>query len=246
MNHFPDGKIKLMKKNIVLLHGWGAETKKLIPLKQELEKLGWNVFLPKIVGFEKPAPSAVWGIKEYSDYAYDEAKKYFGKNRFYVFGHSFGGGIAIKLASERGNNIKGFILCATRGISRGKSVKRLFFSVFAKAGKVLLLTPPLAHKFRKLLYKAAREHDYEKLDGIMKEVFKKVISEDLKPLVMKIKIPVLILWGREDRVTPLKDAYYINKNSKNSKLIIYNNQGHRLPYEMPKHLAKEIEKWCQE
>ena len=238
--------IMMKLKNIILLHGWGADTKKLIPLKIELEKLGWKVLIPKLAGFGKPAPSAVWGIKEYSDYVYDEAKKYFGKERFYVFGHSFGGGIAIKLASVRGNVIQGTILCSTRGISRGKSVKRMFFSVFAKAGKVLLITPPLADKFRKLLYKAAREHDYEKTKGIMKEIFKKVISEDLKPLLPKINAPVLILWGKEDKVTPVKDSRYIKSVLPTSKLILFENQGHRLPYEKPHALAREIEKWYQE
>lgn len=232
-----------MRKNIVLLHGWGAETKKLKPLAKELEKLGWKVLLPKLVGFEKPAPNTIWGIKEYSDYIYEEVKRNFGKSQIFVFGHSFGGGIAIKLASKNAKNLGGVIICATRGMSRGKSVKRFVFASFAKAGKVLLLVPHLADKFKKLLYKAACEHDYEKLSGIMREVFKKVISEDLKPLITKIKTPVLILWGRGDRVTPVTDGYYINKNLKRSKLIIYNNQGHRLPYDKPKQLAKDIDLW---
>lgn len=238
-----DGKIKLMSKNIILLHGWGAETKKLLPLKTGLENLGWCVFLPKMIGFEKPAPETVWGIKEYSDYIEDEASKKFKNNKYFVFGHSFGGGIAIKLASGETKNLKGVILCATRGISRGKLVKRIVFSTLAKAGKMFLITPKLAGGFKKLLYKTAREHDYEKLDGVMRDIFKKVVSENLKPLVPKIKIPVLILWGQKDRMTPVKDAYFINKYLSQSRLIIFKDQGHRLPYDKPKDLAKEIDLW---
>ncbi len=230
-------------KNIVLLHGWGADTKKLLPLKRELEKFGWTVMLPKLAGFESPAPKEVWGIKEYSEYVVDEAKKIFGDSKYFIFGHSFGGGIVIKLASENPRKLNGIILCATRGISRGKSVKRLVFALLAKTGKVFLVTPKVAEKFRKLLYKAAREHDYEKTQGIMKEIFKKVISEDLKPLVPKIKVPVLIFWGDTDRVTPITDAYFIMSTLKGSKLITFKNQGHKLPYEKPQRLAKEINLW---
>lgn len=233
-------------KRVVLLHGWGAETKKLEPLKQELEKLGWIVYLPKLAGFEAPPPQDVWGIKDYSDYVYEEAKKTFGENNFFVFGHSFGGGVAIKLASGNSKSLKGIILCAAGGISRGKIVKRMVFAALAKAGKVLLVTPQLAGGFRKLLYKAAREHDYEITQGIMREVFKKVISEDLKPLIPKIKIPALILWGEMDRMTPIKDARFIKLNLSKSKLIVYKNQGHRLPYEKPKEIAESIEKWHQQ
>ena len=233
-------------KNIVLLHGWGAATYNLEPLKSEFEKLGWQVLLPQLAGFENPAPKEVWGIKEYSNYVREEAVNVFGKDKFFVFGHSFGGGVAIKLASSNSKNLSGVILCATRGISRGKSVKRLLFTTLAKTGKLFLVTPQLAQKFRKLLYKAAREHDYEKTQGIMREVFKKVVSEDLKPSLHNIKVPTLILWGEDDKMTPIKDAKYIKSVLSKSKLVTYKDQGHKLPYEKPKVLAKEIELWSKQ
>lgn len=232
-----------MKKNIVLLHGWGAETTRLAPLQKELEKLGWKVYLPELPGFEKPAPKNVWGIGEYSRYIVNEANKKFKNEKYFVFGHSFGGGIAIKLASSKSKKISGAVFCATRGISRGKSVKRLVFASAAKAGKVFLLTPHLGKGFKKLLYKAAREHDYEKLDGIMRDVFKKVISEDLKQYLEKIIVPTLILWGNKDKMTPVKDAHYIKSAVKSTKLVLFDDQGHKLPYEKPYELAEEIDKW---
>lgn len=235
----------MVAKNIVLLHGWGAKTNKLRPLANELEKLGWNVFLPKLAGFDRPAPKEVWGIKEYSDFVYEEARMQFGGKKFFVFGHSFGGGVAIKLASKRTKNLSGVILCASRGISRGKSIKRLVFATLAKTGKVLLITPGIARGFRRLLYKAAREHDYEKTEGIMREVFKKVVAEDLKPYVARIKVPTLILWGEQDRMIPLADAYLIKSLVLKAKLITYKNQGHKLPYEIPRELAKEINSWSK-
>ncbi len=233
-------------KRVVLIHGWGAETGKLEPLRKELEQLGWQVFLPKLAGFEEPAPPNVWGIKEYSEYVNEEAVGFFGKNRYFVFGHSFGGGIAIKLASNNSEHLSGIILCAPRGISRGKSIKRLVFSTLAKTGKVLLLTPKLAEKFKKLLYKVAREHDYEKTQGIMREIFKKIISEDLKPFISKIKLPTLILWGEEDKITPISDAYFIKSVLPESELFTYKNQGHTLPYLRPNAIAQKIDLWSKQ
>ncbi|KKQ43294.1 MAG: alpha/beta hydrolase fold protein [Microgenomates group bacterium GW2011_GWC1_37_8] len=122
----------------------------------------------------------------------------------------------------------------------------MVFSTLAKTGKVFLITPKLAVKFRKLLYKAAREHDYEKTQGIMKEIFKKVISEDLRPLIPKIKVPTLVLWGEEDKMTPIKDAHFIKSALPGSKLVTYKRQGHKLPYEKPEQLALEIEKWYRQ
>ena len=44
-------------------------------------------------------------------------------------------------------------------------------------------------------------------------------------------------------MTPVKDCYLINKVVEGSKLVMFENQGHRLPYLNPKKLAKEINLW---
>jgi len=237
--------VVMREKRIVLLHGWGAGTEKLTPLLKEFEKRNWQVYLAKLPGFDFSAPKYAWGVDDYSKYINEKAKRIFGNNNFFVFGHSFGGRIAIKMAIINPMLLKGLILCSVGGISRGYKIVRLFFYLLAKTGKIFLIIPPLALIWRKLLYKLAGEHDYEKSQGVMREVFKKVVSEDLKPYVSLINIPTLILWGKLDRVTPVKDAYFINKKVNVSKIIIFNNLGHRLPYEKPEEVAKEIDKWSK-
>jgi pimeloyl-ACP methyl ester carboxylesterase len=113
----------------------------------------------------------------------------------------------------------------------------------AKVGKVFLLFVPFAKAWKRFLYKIVREHDYEKTKGVMRETFKKIISENLKPLICSIKVPVLILWGEKDVMTPFTDALFIKKTLPKSKLVAFQNNGHKLPYEKPKQLAKEINKW---
>lgn len=233
------------KKRIVLLHGWGASTIKLKPLAEELRKLEWEVFTPKLPGFDSPPPEKIWGVGEYSKYVLKETRKIYGRDRFFVFGHSFGGRVAIKLAEKNNRQILGAVLCSSSGLSRGNLVKRTIFWLLARVGKVFLAIPPLANFWKRLLYKLAREHDYEKAQGIMKEVFKKVVSEDLKPVAKEIKIPTLVLWGKKDKMTPISDAYYIKKVLPNAKLVVFKDEGHRLPYNKPKGVAEEIDKWTK-
>lgn len=232
-------------RGMVLLHGWGASGEKLKPLVKELERKRWETLLLELPGFDKPPPKEVWGVGNYADYVLKKGRAKFGDNRFFVFGHSFGGRIAIKIAAQYSTKLKGVILCSAGGISRGYKLVRFFFFLLAKAGKVFLVIPPLALFWRKVIYKLAGEHDYEKTRGIMKEVFKKVIAEDLRPDISQIKIPTLVLWGRLDRVTPVKDAYFIKKAQPKSKLKIFEYQGHQLPYKKPKELAEEITKWSK-
>ena len=232
-----------MEKNIVLIYGWGASFAKLKPLKEELEGLDWSVFIPRLPGFDLKPAKNVWGVENYSRYIFRKAKNVFKKEKFFVFGHSFGGRMAIRTCSLYPERLKGIILCASGGISRGSFIKRSIFFVLAKGGKTFLFIPPLANLFEKLLYKLAREHDYEKAQGVMKKVMRRGISEDLKKDVYKIRLPVLIFWGKLDKITPYKDALFLKKSIKGSKLISYWKEGHQLPYRKPKSLAREIDKW---
>lgn len=232
----------MKSKNIVLLHGWGASSRKLKPLSDELANLGWKTYVVKLPGFELNAPENVWDVDAYADYVLKKAKLKF-KDSFYMFGHSFGGRIAIKLSTRNIDLVGGVILCATSGLSRANALKRYFFKLLATVGKVLLRLPLVSKLWRKIIYMVAREHDYEKAEGIMKEIFKKVINENLRPYISQIRKPTLILWGAEDKMTPVSDAHYINKNLNQSKLVLFNSEGHKLPYLSPKRVAEEINKW---
>jgi pimeloyl-ACP methyl ester carboxylesterase len=234
-----------VEKRIVLLHGWGASSLKLKPLADDLKKHHWEVINFKLPGFELSSPKAVWNLNDYANHIDVEVKKIWHEKGYFVFGHSFGGRITIKL-TQKDSNIKGIILCSSGGLSRGNVLKRMIFLLAAKMGKILVIIPGMAHLFKKVLYKAAHEHDYEKSQGIMKDVMKNVVKEDLKKIIHNIKIPVLVIWGDKDKMTPVSDAYFLKNKLKNSHLVIFPNEGHKLPYNKPSEITLEIEKWYQQ
>jgi len=229
----------MKEKNIVLLHGWGADTQKYEPLKKELKKCGWKVFVPELPGFGVSDPVYAWDLNDYSKFVLDKSNEFFFGKKFYLFGHSFGGAIALKSA----NDVDALVLCAPRGITRTNIFKRLLFLLLAKIGKMFVLFPVISNVWKKIIYKLAREHDYEKTRGVMKDVFKNVVNENLRTQVSEVKIPTLILWGSIDKMTPIRGAYYLKSKIKNSKLIVFDDLGHKLPYEKPAELAREIDKW---
>ncbi len=235
------------KKNIVLLHGWGASVEKLEPLGNALEEMGWRVLLLKLPGFDLEAPDTAWDLDDYVDFVVNKAGKFFGNERYFLFGHSFGGRIVIKLSVDKKYNKKlfGLILCSSGGISRPNIIKRTVFLIISKIGKILILIPGVADVFRKLLYKFAREKDYEQAKGVMKKILINVIEEDLKSLLNNILYPTLVLWGKEDATTPLKDAHVIRDSISQSQLIEYGAVSHNLPYVEPIKLAGDIDNWTK-
>lgn len=162
-----------------------------------------------------------------------------------LIGHSFGGQITIKFAAKYPEKLKALILTGAAGIRHQPAMKQKIFYYLAKTGKIIFSLPiinRLENSAQKLLYRAAREKDYYEAQGVMREIFKKVIKEDLTSYLEKIKTPTLLVWGRNDRSTPLKDGelmhFKIQSAGGRTKLEIISEANHSLPYQFPEKFAK--------
>lgn len=231
-----------MEKNLVILHGWQSKIIRWKRLKDELEKRGWSVFLPNLPGFGSAELVKPWALSDYVDWLIRFAKKKKLKS-FSLLGHSFGGRIALKFSSRNPKQLEKLILVNSAGIRRKLSLKRTLFLILAKIGRAIFLLPPFSF-FKKparwLLYTLAREKDYFKADKLMRKTMKKVLGEDLQSILSKIRTETLIVWGRQDRITPIADGRFLKKLIPNSQLIVYNNAGHSLPFDNAVPLAEEI------
>ena len=78
----------------------------------------------------------------------------------------------------------------------------------------------------------------------MKKTMKNIIKKDLRSHLRKIKIPTLIVWGANDKITPVKDSQLLGQRIANSKLIIYDKVGHGLPFIKTQDLVKDIVNFC--
>ena len=139
--------------------------------------------------------------------------------------------MAVSLAAKEDGIADALILSGAAAIRPKNSIKRMFFLLIAKAGKVLFRLP-FIEKFsvlaRKVLYGLAGSRDYENTTGIKKEIFKKIVREDSRNLLPKIKIPTLVLWGEKDKYVPLKYGKKIHKLIPGSAMYIVKDGGHGL------------------
>lgn len=231
-------------KTLLILHGWQSSKEKWQAVKELAEKSGIKVIVPDLPGFKKENTlSRPWDLNDYVEWT----RKFIRQNtsgQIFLLGHSFGGRIAIKFVVKYPEKLSGLILVSAAGITPRPKIKIAIFSIFSKIGHVIFSLPilkcfqPLAEKFT---YFLAGEKDYYFIQNqFMKQTFKNIISENLNDLLLKIKTTTLIIWGEKDKMTPLQDAYVMNKKIKNSKLEILKNIQH-LPYlESPVLLSEKI------
>lgn len=231
---------------VLILHGWGASLNAWEKVQEILSLKGYKVFCPDIPGFgESDAPLSAFSVEDYKDWAV-AFMKFFNIDNFILVGHSFGGRISIKLSSEENSPVKKMVLCSPAGIRVNPDFKTDIILTFFGVGSTFLdiFSPKfLKNYLRRLFYFFIRKRDYVKARGIMRETMKLVVSEDLFPSLSKIKTETLIVWGKKDKMIPLRYAFVFEKEIKNSHLIIVEESGHSLNLDDPSRLAKEILKF---
>lgn len=135
-----------------------------------------------------------------------------------IMGHSFGGRIAIKLASEHPEKVKALVLVDSAGLKPKRGIKYFY----RKTGYFFM------KKFlpRERLEKKYFSPDYIGLSPNMKGTFNFVTKEFLDCKLSKIDAFTLIVWGKNDKETPLYMAKRLYKGIKNSKLYLIEGAGH--------------------
>ena len=218
--------------SLLILYGWGSSAENWAHVKELLEKKGYKVFLPDLPGFGKSSlPASPWSLDDYVDWLNNFCEKN-NLSQVFLLGHSFGGAVAAKFSLKYPEKIKKLFLIANSGI-RKKTLKKQFLKKFSPIFKRFLL-------IKKVFYKFFIKSDYLRTSGIMRETYLKVINEDLSEIFSEINVPTVIIWGNKDKITPITDAYFINKNIKNSKLEILPDVSHHIRKEAPQLLVSKI------
>ena len=235
---------KLEKPTILILHGWGASSLSWRRVKELLDNLGFLTITPDLPGFgQEPEPAKIWNLDNYVEWVNQFCLKNNLEN-FILFGHSFGGRLAIKFAVKYPEKIKKLILFSAAGVTPRPKARLSLLRLFSKAANIILSLPVLSllkKPLRKGLYGLLGNRDYYFLSSIiMLETFKKVIEEDLSFLLSGISVPAFIVWGEKDLLTPVQDAKLMNKEILGSALKIIPNGSHYLHTREPEKLVEAI------
>lgn len=225
---------------IVILHGWSYSAKGVDPLKkwdpfiEGLKIKGYQPSLLKIPGLTKNL-TAVWNLEKYVEWLNEEIKN----DRVVLIGHSNGGRIALAFAQKYPQKVSQLILINSAGIYHNElpiRIKRFVFKNLAKLGKKISTSENL----RVLLYKLAREGDYKNATPVQRATMLNLIRTDLTSILNKISVPTLIIWGRQDKITPLSDGLTMHKLIKNSQLEVIDEARHSPQFTHPEEVAKKI------
>lgn len=213
-------------KNIVLLHGWGANLDSFASVQCVLEKQ-FQVYAIDLPGFGRSdTPVNAWGTAEYANLVRQFLHALNIENPILI-GHSFGGRLAIRVATME--KVHKLILVDSAGIRPHRS-GQYYFKVYSyKLLKRLANLPILRnylHHTVEMVKKKAGSTDYQNAAGVMRDILVKVVNEDLRAFLPRISVPTLLIWGENDTATPVTDGHMMEKLLPDAGLVILKNAGH--------------------
>ena len=218
-------------ETIVLLHGlFGA----LSNFEGILSKMGskYRIVVPLLPIYDLPLKdTSVRGLLKYIT-SFISFKKY--KN-IHIMGNSLGGHIALMYALRKQNSIRSLILTGSSGLFEnafGRSFpKRSNYDFIKKKTESTFYDPKVATKdLVDEVYKTVNDRN-KGLRIVM--TAKSAVRNNLEKNLHRIKIPTLLVWGKNDNITPLFVGKRFNQLIKNSKLVAFEKCGHAPMMELP-------------
>lgn len=232
------------EENLMLLHGlFGA----LSNFEGILDHFSakFNVVVPILPIFELPIRKlSVTGLVDYVADFVDHK----GFDHVHVLGNSLGGHIALLYVLARPEKVRSVILTGSSGLfesAMGTSFpKRGDYEFVRKKTQGTFYDPEVASK-------ELVDEVYETINDRNKAIrvvatAKSAVRHNLSDKLHQVKAPTLLVWGKQDQITPAFVGEKFEELIENSKLVFIDKCGHAPMMERPEEFNRLLEDFLQE
>lgn len=235
---------------IVLLHGLAGTQGVWAPVVDELTAHG-DVITVDLPGFgASDAVADEWTL-EHAAAAVHATLDAIGVDRCVLVGHSLGGGVAIVTALERPERVESLVLVSPAGFGGGRRVEvsaraAQLHAIWRMAARPVAAPALRVGRLRNAIFRYM-VHDTTSIDargaaqlarGAMQgrntlDARVAIVAADLLPRLRELTMPVRIVWGRADRVTPAGMAPEVARRIRDVQLDMLDDVGHLPMWEQP-------------
>ena len=224
---------------LLLLHGFGSSLQAWDDWSLKLEQK-YRVIRLDLPGFGLTGASPANDYSEEKDLAIlTHFADKLGLEKFSVVGHSMGGKMAWSLAASQPERVQALVLMAPDGFPETKDIGTKPYEVPAIMGLIKYVLPKyLVQKSIEPAFVQAdalndalvnRYFDMLRAPGVRGAILERsnqTIYTDPVPRLKAIKAPTLLIWGEQDQLISVDNAYLFKQDIKNSQLFILPNVGH--------------------
>jgi len=240
-----EGKFKFIEEGkgapIILLHGLMGGLSNFHHFINFFKDKGYKVLMPSLPIYDSPIMDS--SVKRLAEFLNEFIKLKELKN-FVIIGNSLGGHVGLYY-TKLFNKAKGLILTGSSGLYESAMgsgyTKRGDYNVIKKKVQEVFYNPKVATKILvDEIYETV--NDRNKLIKIIAYA-KSAIRHNMAKDLPKIKIPICLIWGKDDIVTPPDVANEFHKLLPNSDLYWIDKCGHAPMMEHPNVFNEAVVKW---
>ena len=229
---------------VVLVHGLGGRSQDWRSLAPYLAKAGYRVFLPDLPGYgqsDRPI-----------DFSYSvpaEAETAVGfmdalaLKQVDLGGWSMGGWIVQRIAYAHPERVRRLLLFDSAGINEMPTWDTRLFTPSNAAEvdqleSLLMPHPPRIPGFvAKDILRSSRRNGWIIHRAVASMLYGHDTTDDVLP---QLKMPVLIVWGSEDRITPLSQGEKMHRLVPQSQLDVIEGCGHLAPVQCATEIGPKV------
>jgi pimeloyl-ACP methyl ester carboxylesterase len=242
---------------LVLVHGFGGAASNWDALLPHLDP-GRRLIVPDLPGHGRSSPlPAVPSLGPFADrlaLLVDREDAW----PAVVVGHSMGALVALRLARQRPEGVAALVLAAAAGVNSATRGARVYLTIDAlvRPGRLIARRRGAVARSARLRsavfgYWGAADPPAlspEAVEGLLAgsalhtdltSVVAALVLEDPRPDLDRVRCPTLLLWGAQDRQTPLSDAFDYARRLR-AELRVIPDCGHLLIAERPDACAHAV------
>jgi len=229
-------------KPVVLVHGLGGRSQDWLALIPALLHGGYSVYAPDLLGYGRSARPDV----DYSIALEEDVVRQFidSQNLQHadLAGWSMGGWIALKFAADHPERVHSLVLLDSAGMKfdavNAPLLRPKTEADLQRMMQVLTPHPPHIPSF----YARDFLRDFAREDWIIDRALKSMYAgKDLMDgKLADVKLPVLLVWGKQDVLTPPSLAEQMHQAMPQSRLELLDGCGHLAPVECSDRVGKDM------
>lgn len=224
---------------VLVLHGWGANAALVQVILERLSAQGAIVVAPDLPGFGDSAlPPATWDVFSYANWVLALLDA-LGMERCHLIGHSFGGRLGLILGADHTERLGKMILVDSAGIPPKRPVAaqlRLRTYKLVRDGLKAVGARGLSDRLRGWYSSKYGSSDFQSA-GALREIFVRVVNQDLSDDARRVGVSTLLVWGDQDEDTPLWQGQTLEKLIPDAGLVTLKGAGHYSYLERPAEFA---------
>jgi len=239
------------KPRLLLVHGLGGSIESWREVLEDLSRL-FHVTAVDLPGYgQSDKPDASYTMEFFADFTCSLIDRLEAESIVLV-GHSMGGMIAMKTYLRCSERIRALVLIDAAGVSgtAAEKIRRYMADGWNMERLRRIYLDCIIGRLGELDEARLKEILSMMEDPRFRRAYLRSLDAISKPLsseeIKRIRVPTLIVWGSDDKLTPLEDGIRLNELIEGSRLVVVDGAGHSPHAEDPRRVVEEVGKFVSE